>query len=92
MTSFVMTASELRSGSLPMELTLILFSLLVVLAISFWAAKRTIALFTLLADLNQEVEYIGRRTIYIHFALEMLAREVSEHLNDTHSQDEGHTP
>lgn len=83
--SMLTTSTDYQSSGQPADLVLVLISIAITLAVAFWAARRTIVLLGLMADFNREVERLERRTIHLHTALEMLAREVSEHLNTTHS-------
>lgn len=84
MTTF-MKELEIPGEMLSSDLFFVLISILITLAVAFWAARRTIELVTLLSKLRREVESLERRTIHLHEGLEMLAQEVSDHLNTTHS-------
>lgn len=85
MTHAISNGWEHQSLGSTSDLILVLIAIGLTLAITFWNSRRSIAMSDILARMNLDIENLKRRTVYHNACLEMIARELSEHLNEPHS-------
>lgn len=84
MNVLTMTPDLLSLGT-PANSMFLTTSILLSLTVAFWTARRLISTLATVRQLTKDMENMEQRLTFFRAALDMLALEVSDHLNSPHS-------
>lgn len=83
--SVLTIAPDILSFGTPANSIALTTSILLALTVALWTARRLIITIATLRQLQKDMENVEQRLTFFRAALDMLAMEVSDHLNSPHS-------
>lgn len=85
MNAFTIT-NDLHGVGTSTDIVLVLAPIIITLTVALWATHRLIKMLATLRRLSQDLENMEQRLVFFRTALDMLARELSDHINTPHSK------
>lgn len=85
MNAYTMT-NDLSGLGTSTDIVLVIAPIIITLTVALWATRRLILMLATLRQLTQNMANMEQRLVFFRTALDMLARELSDHMNSPHNK------